>query len=196
MRYIIVSFLGFITLASFAQDSTATNQLEPLTIAYEYQKWEDFRSYEGKFRVLIPGAVSTKEQTLETGVGELTYHTAYCELKDKNADNLVYIISYCDYPDGGMHSDSTELLGEFFAATMEGAAASVEGAVVYEQTRDFREYPGRVWRVDYLEGKAVIKTRAFLVGNRFYSLQTITTKERSLNRSSERFFSSFRLFGG
>lgn len=197
MRFFCFCVLGMlIAVTGFGQDSLSVSEELLITVAYEYDQWEDFRSYEGRFRVLMPGEVIENTQLMEMPIGEVRFHTFYCELKDPGADNLVYILSYCDYPEGGMHSDSTQLLADFFDATLEGAAESVTGKVIYSQDHSYKNYPGRVWRIDYLEGKAVIKTRAFMVGQRFYSLQTITTKERSLNNSTEKFFESFRLFDG
>ena len=164
---------------------------KPITVT-EDQLWKELKSYEGNFRILCPGEMEVKVDSMITGIGQLAYHTFYFQ-DDNTAENLLYMLSYCDYPEYTVHSDSTELHQEFFKATLESAVNSVNGVLLYSDDMDFRGYPGKVWRIDYLNGMAVIKTRAYLIGNRYYSLQTITLKERSLNTASDKFLDSFRL---
>lgn len=157
-------------------------------------KWKEFQSYEGRFRVLAPGAFQQKVDSIETPLGKLAYHVFFYQPEAKDsADNLIYMVSYCDYPAFTLHSDSTELLEEFFETTIESAVESVGGELAYASERPYREYPGRIWRIDYINGEAVIKTRALVAGNRYYALQTATVRSRSLNTASERFMDSFRL---
>lgn len=154
-------------------------------------QWEEIKSYEGKFRILSPESMIKKVDTVETQIGKLAYHTHFFQ-DDLQGENLFYMLSYCDYPEYTVHSDSTALLPDFFEATMESAAKSVNGDLLYADDFSYREYPGKVWRIDYLEGKALIKTRAYLIGRRYYALQTITLKDRSLNTASDKFLDSFR----
>ncbi|RMG78204.1 MAG: hypothetical protein D6714_18500, partial [Bacteroidetes bacterium] len=133
--------------------------------------WQTFESYEGRFRVLAPGAMTEKIDSIQTDVGTLAYHVFFHQSDNKDADNLFYMVSYCDYPAGSVHSDSTELLAPFFEATLESAAASVDGKLIYADDIRYDDYPGKFWRIDYLDGQAIIKTKAFLVKNRYYSLQ-------------------------
>ena len=131
---------------------------------------------------------------METAVGSLVYHTFFIQMDDKTDDNLFYMVSYCDYPEGTFSADSTSLIEEFFQATMESAAQSVKGDILYQTDIHLGETPGKHWRIDYLDGKAVIKTRAYLAGQRYYSLQTIAWKEKNINSASDRFFDSFLIF--
>lgn len=170
--------------------------LLPLSIPLNGQVlkgWEEFKSYSGRFRVLLPGEMKEKLDTIPTSVGALAYHTFYYQPSEKNSDNLVYMVSFCDYPEFTIHSDSTELLREFFDATMDAARRSVRGELTYQDEIEQNGFPGRLWRIDYLDGKAVIKTKALVVGRRYYAVQTITFRNRSLNLSTDRFLDSFRL---
>jgi hypothetical protein len=161
--------------------------------AWTIAPWQEFVSYEGKFKILTPGELMVKVNPIETAIGHLEYHTFIYQPEDKQSDNLVYMVSYCDYPDHSVNSDSLNLMEDFFQTTIEGAVESVNGELRYSSEIKLGDYPGRLWRVDYAEGAVVIKTKAFLVGKRYYSLQTIMLKERSLNKSSDRFIDSFHL---
>lgn len=155
--------------------------------------WEEYVSIDGKFRIMMPGAVTKKVNEVDTPIGKLSYHTVLHQTTDDKADNLVYMVSYCEYPSNAIHSDSVYLVKDFFETTINTAVESVEGVLQYSSEINLRDYPGRIWKVSYNDGKALIKTKAFLIKNRYYSIQTITLKEKSLNISIDRFLDSFEL---
>lgn len=163
----------------------------PLTLTA--QSWPEEVHYEGKFRVRTPAALAERVDTIEVAIGALPYHVLYYQSPDLEADNLFYMVSYTDYPAGAAHADSTALLEAFWQTTVAASVESLGGELLYENTAPFGDYPGHRWRVDYLDGKAIVKTWAFLRGNRYYALQTIALKDKSLNPSTDRFFRSFEL---
>ena len=148
---------------------------------------------EGRFKILLPGSFTEKIDSVKTDVGHLVYHTFFLQNEEESAENLFYMVSYCDYPPSVVFADSTGLVEDFFKNTIEAAAETVKGEVAYSADIQLDTHPGKQWRIDYLDGKAVIKTRAYLVGSRFYSMQTIAWKVKSLNADGTRFFDSFKL---
>ncbi len=163
-----------------------------IDLSAESKKWRSYSSYNGNFSVLSPGDMIEKVDTVLTAMGELAYHTFFFHNKAQNADNVLYMLSYCDYPEGALHHDSIELLQDFFDVTMDAAAKSVKGELLYSNDIEIHGFPGKRWRIDYLDGDAIIKTKAFVSGHRYYALQTITKKERSLNFSADKFLDSFQ----
>ena len=157
------------------------------------QDWKEFKSYDGKFRVLVPGQMLEKVNSIETAIGVLDYHSYLLHKSDDEADNVLYLVSYCDYPVHTMHSDSLELLKDFFQNTIESAVQSIQGELDYSTEIQIDEYPGMLWRINYNNGSAIIKTKAYLVNNRFYSIQGVAYRNKSLNPSLDRFLNSFRL---
>jgi hypothetical protein len=163
------------------------------TAIFAQNAWQEHTNPEGRFRIMLPGSFTEKVDSVKTEIGTLAYHTLFLQTNDEAADNLFYMVSYCDYPASMVFADSVGLTEEFFQSTIETAAETVKGTVAYTSDIQLDKYPGKQWRIDYLEGKAVIKNRAYLVGSRYYSLQTIAFKEKSLNADGIRFFDSFRL---
>ena len=157
------------------------------------EDWKTFKDYDGRFSVLVPGELEKRSTAIDTEIGTLTYHSFVYQSKDEEADNLVYMVSYCDYPEQTIHSDSTELIQSFFETTLESSVKSVEGELVYETDVTMDNFPGKHWRVNYNGDKATIKTKAYVVGRRYYSVQAITYKYKSLNPSMDKFLDSFRL---
>lgn len=161
-------------------------------MSFLFTEWVLYESKDSQFRILAPGALKEKVDTFETKLGELYYHTLFYQAEVETG-NQVYMISYCDYPEGTIHSDSIDLLPNFFKETMETATFSINGELMYKTDEEVQGFPGKYWRIDYRQGKAVIKTKAFLVKNRYYALQVVATKERHINPDSDRFIESFRL---
>jgi len=156
--------------------------------------WQEYTSMEGQYRILTPGDFVEKQDTVATAIGNLVYHTNFYQPADESDDNLFYMVSFCDYPEGIVFADSTDMLEEFFQNTMQTAAKSVKGKLLYSTDIHLGQHPGKYWRIDYLDGKAIIKTKAYLAGRRYYAVQTIAYKEKNINPSSEKFFDSFRVF--
>lgn len=155
--------------------------------------WAEAVLEEAGCRVLAPGPLTEKVDTIGTAIGPIVYHTFFYRSEGEGPENFVYMLSYCDYPEGSVHSDSTQLLNEFFQTTIEAAAASVDGEIIYVDEVFQQDYPGRFWRINYRDDQAVIRTKAYIVKNRYYAIQTIMHRERSLNPASDRFLDSFRL---
>ena len=166
--------------------------LSILSLTFQSQ-WETYLSYDGRFSVAVPGILQEKIDSVQTDLGKMAYHTFFLQQETETADNHVYMVNYCDYPEGIVFADSSGLVADFFRHTMEAAAESVNGEVLYSSDLELNGYPGKLWRIDYLDGNAVIKTKAYLIENRYYAIQTISGKDKNLNLSTERFFDSFKL---
>ena len=187
MKYLVVLLFWVLAgnVAVHAQTGLFGEDLLP--------EWTEFVSETGAFRVLAPGEFTLKVDSIETKIGTLAYHTYFLQDTTTDADNKIYMVSYCDYPEATVHSDSTGLLADFFTETMEAAVFSIDGELAYWDEVELEQFPGRFWRVDYLGGQALIKTKAVLVKSRYYAVQTVMLKGKSMNNSSNRFLDSFRL---
>ena len=168
------------------------NLLLLLVLLLQQNAWVETISYDGNFKISAPGEMTHRQISKDTPVGELTYHSMFYEAVD-DADNVLYLISWVDYPEGSLHSDSLELVRSFLDATVETAVLNLDGELMYQSDEQVAGFPGRYWRIDYNKGTAVIKTKAFVAGRRFYSLQVASKRSKNLNRSVDLFFDSFRL---
>lgn len=157
-------------------------------------KWERIEHYEGRFSVSRPGPFRTWTDTIKTDMGEMVQHVYFLQPGSEKAENEVYMISYMDFPEGTLHHDSTDLLAEFFEETLAGAEANVRGEIMFQREEKLQGFPARYWRIDYLNGRAGIRTKAVVVANRFYTIQTVTRRAHGINHSTERFIDSFRIF--
>ena len=182
MLYRLLSCCVLLNLiASFSLNGQVTN-------------WKIFDTYDGQFRIEVPGGeMDRKEKVIHTEIGEITYVTFVHQMPLKESENALYIVSYCDYPANSMHSDSTALLEDFFSNTIEKASDSVYGEIRYEDDIYYIDYPGKLFRIDYRQGTATLKSKIFVVNNRFYNIQIATTKGKSMNDAADHFLDSFYL---
>lgn len=155
-------------------------------------KWDLYTSYDGGFKMEVPGAVVEKVDSVETKLGTIVQHAVFHQA-DAEAPNQVYLVQWYDFPEGGLHADSTELLTEFFQATVEGAAANVRGEVVYQGENNYGQNPGWLWRISYLDNQASIKSRFIIREQRCYLIQVVSYQKVSLNTEVERFLGEFQL---
>lgn len=83
---------------------------------------------------------------------------------------------------------------EFFQASQEEAIAAVGGELLFSNDETLQGYPGKFWRIDYLDGEASIRTKTYVVGSRYYQVQTVSKTVSGLNDSSGRYLGSLRFF--
>lgn len=158
------------------------------------QNWEEYHDFDGRFRILLPAKWDHRIDSISTAVGELAYHTFWLQTPTDTSDNVMYMLSYVDYPEGALHHDSTELVTEFLDASQEEAEKKMRGEVLFSTPKVRNGYPGRYWRIDYLDGQASVRTQVFIAGNRYYAFQTVSKSKRGVNSSTDRFFDSLVLF--
>lgn len=186
MRYSVlvgVILTAWNTTLLYGQDPAPSAQLK------QSAAWESYQSVEGGFGVLTPAPMRHRVDSSLTPIGKLVYHSFIC----REGADMVYLVSFCDYPEETVHSDSLDLLKEFFQATVEESIVSTEGELVYEEDYVFLGFPGKHWRINSAKTKSVIRSRAFVAKNRYYCVQTVMGRGQSLNPNSQRFLESFRL---
>lgn len=193
MRIIALLFCSFLALNQVNAQGTPASTTNKPPITSNTENWKDFTSIHGQFKVRVPGEFKEKADTFDTDIGNLVYHTFFYQDQSEGAENFVYMISYVDYPVGAVHSDSTELLEEFFKATIDQATFSIAGDLAYSNPIEEQGYPGFLWRINYRQNTGIIKTKALLKNNRYYAIQAVSTKELGLNPTIDRFLDSFQI---
>ena len=156
------------------------------------QTWVRFSPNNQPFEVYVPGEMKSGEKKLLTDVGEL-HAITWLYNSDGNDPNYLYSVSYVDYPEGTFHSDSIDLISEFFEISLQTHIKGLKGQLVYKSDTPYLSYPGLLYRASYNDNKAIVKSRLILSGDRFYALQVYTVSEKSLNPEMDKFLSSFEI---
>ncbi len=146
------------------------------------------------FSIEFPAAPIEEEQNMESAIGVLKlYVRMYEVLEIEKDDNYAYGIITTEYPVGTIHSDSTQTLQKVFDGAVNGSVENVKGKLLSQKVVKINGFPGREFRIDFQDGLATIKMKAFLVKNKMFILQTITDPKKEGNPSAERFLGSFKL---
>lgn len=160
-------------------------------------RWIEHNDLDGRFRLLSPAEFTHSLDSIETAVGVQAYHTFHLQAPNQErAENVIYALSYVDFPQGSLHHDSLELVTEFLLGTEEEAGAAVGGETVYAADKLLFGYPARQWRIDYPSrgGVASARTLAIVAGNRYYELKVFSRSDKGINKSADKFFDSLRIF--
>lgn len=158
------------------------------------QRWELYQDLDGGFEILLPAPWEHRVDTVSTDIGPLAYHTYFLNVTVDTADNVFYMLSYVDYPEGSVHEDSTELVNELLEASQEEALERMSGELLFSTEKEIDFHAGRYWRIDYLDGNASVRTQAFVAGRRYYAIQTISRTRKGINKSTDKFFGSLRVY--
>lgn len=138
-----------------------------------------------------PDTLKYFPKTSKTELGELILHQYSCR-QELNNKIIKYTFQFCDYPQGTIHHDSLELLKDFFEATAESSAKTVFGNLDYSSVETINGYPGMIWRISFDQEKGLIKSKAFVKGNRYFNLKVEYPRTMSMERSIDEFMDSFR----
>ncbi len=158
-------------------------------------QWQNYEDSVGTYSVLLPDTeLRTQVDTMLTELGVVYYHTVFFHREEDKGVSL-YKVSWCDYPEKTVHSDSLDLVNDFFEATIESAVEVVQGKLIYKEPIYMDGYPARQWRIHYNKGNAVLHSAACLVDNRYFLLQSAAPREYGLSPEIERFLSSWRYSG-
>jgi hypothetical protein len=152
--------------------------------------WKEFRSAEGRFRVLTPGDLILKKAKIKTNVGTLDYNTYYYQTKKGTGVYTYYAVQYYDYPEGTINMDSTSMINELLETTIVSSMASIKGELLYKSEVDGSAYPSRLWRMDF--GNAFAKSKCFIKKDHFIMIQYITLKSNT-SLDGDKFLNSLRI---
>ncbi len=157
-------------------------------------EWQLLTSVEGGFQIYAPGAMEHTIQPIETDLGSVDYHSYYLEMKDDSMGNFIFVASFYKLSEPIFPRDSVAAIDDFFAATIAQSAHSVAGDVIFKDDIRYRqEYPGRLWRIHFNDDQTVMKSKAYLVDNAFYSLQVAVDSDHALSDLIDYYFDSFKL---
>ncbi|MCU0348295.1 MAG: hypothetical protein MUC59_15240 [Saprospiraceae bacterium] len=146
------------------------------------------------YSIEFPSQPIHESQLAPSEIGDLKLDIRLFEVVEiEQDDNYVYGIISTEYPAGTAHSDDKPAHASIFEHAVNGAVTNVDGKLLSNKEVEINGYPGRDFRIDFQNGLAVIRMKAYLVKNKLFILQTICDPKKEGNISAERFFSSFKL---
>jgi len=155
-------------------------------------QWIEYSSKESSFTVSVPFEMDHKEDLFLTDMGQIVFHSYRCT-PGKDDRNAIYMVHHYSYPDSLLSLDTTGLIQELFQATIEESVKNLVGQLDYSTDVHYEEHPGILYRIKYNNGKAVVKSKAYVIEDEFYVLQVFATVDNSINDTMDVFLDSFRI---
>ena len=157
-------------------------------------EWIKYQSEESEFSVLVPGKMNHTLKEIPTEVGTIIFNTFQCT-PSKDDRNALYIVHHYDYPDSLITRDTTMLHNELLEATVEESITTLDGHLDYKISTRYDQHHGILYRIKYNDGKAVLKSKAFIIGDHIFVLQVYATIDNSINNLMDYFLESFQYTG-
>ncbi|MFK7949077.1 MAG: hypothetical protein AB8G11_15920 [Saprospiraceae bacterium] len=157
--------------------------------------WEIFRFERGLFQIEMPALPAFSSQQLTTDLGDLKMSIFMHEGEEGIDDNILYMISFTDYPADKINSKKMDeaTLDEYYKGSVQGSVSNMGGKLLDEKNIELFGHEAREIKIDYLDGQAVMRMQILLVENRMYALQTVALADNDDNADQKRFFNSFEL---
>ena len=145
-------------------------------------------------KIYFPHQPTDQSGTVNTSKGNLKVNIySYNVATNIGDDNLAYILTETEYPDSLINSDNKDELDAFFKNSIDGILNNFHGKLVSESQTAIQGFPGRQVKLDIQQGKSVMNIRLYLVKNRLYMLEIVTTADKDHNTSIQKFMNSFEI---
>lgn len=164
---------------------TGTGLLLTFLVACAQVKGTEYRSDTARFSALFPGTPTESIKTVNTDIGPIEMKM-YGVSKEQAAFNVVV----SDYPAKHVKEHgSTAILN----GNRDGAVQNTQGKLLSELIINVAGHPGRELKISTAGGKATIRSKIILVGNRLYQVVAVTRAADSYAPEIDRFLESFKL---
>ncbi|MDQ2855654.1 MAG: hypothetical protein M3R68_04955 [Acidobacteriota bacterium] len=162
---------------------------QPSTIESNSSAWQEFSSDKGRYSVLMPGRPTAK--TISIPIEGLQINMYMQSLKT----TIRYSVSYYDLP---VKVEDPDEIKKFLLNTKRGGISGIHGRLLEDREIKLGMYQG--YYVTLLTpDDSVLRSKSFLVGQRFYQVTINTPKEpvpgksRFFQEVATRFLDSFKL---
>jgi hypothetical protein len=148
-------------------------------------EWTEYRSDAARFAASFPGKPTESTKTANTAVGSIEM-----KMYGVSQRQTAFSVAVADYP-----PDQVKQLGPvtILDGARDGAVATTQGKLLSELIIDMAGNPGREVKIGIAGGKATVRAKILLVGNRLYQIIAVTPMEDSYAPQVRRFLDSFRL---
>lgn len=156
--------------------------------------WATFTSADKDFSILFPEPPKETDQKLETAIGQLVVKM----YTSKASENEAYMLMTTDYPEtSNISSDAdTAFLAKLFRGAIDGGIQNLgDGKLLSEKHVKLDKYPGREFKISFMDGEGLVHGRVYLADKRMYMIQIVGAKEGAAQWEAARFMNSFKLSG-
>jgi len=147
--------------------------------------WQELKSEQGKFSVLMPGIPNYKKHIVNTSSGMLDLHEY-----SLNKPDIAFSASYCDYPIEVVKQTSKKVI---LSNVRDGVISGMHGRLLSELIIEINGHPGRQLHAEISSGTGIMEGRIYIVENRLYQISVATGKQNAFSTDINRYLDSFKL---
>ena len=154
------------------------------------------KSEEHGYQIEFPSLPMDNHPSVNSPFGELKMHVFLYDasMVNKKDENQMYLLNLTIYPpQGEIHSNRGENISEFYRSTIDGIIKQNRGTILTQKEIEINNYPGKEFKLEIKNGKAILTGRLFLIENKMFLIQTIADKKKEGNQAQQKFFESFLL---
>ena len=155
--------------------------------------WTVFTSDQGAVSVLTPGELKHEVKQIPTSSGEIKVHNYTYRATDTTEQVFLYSITHYALPLDKLSPDSTDIVEDLFDETLSSISERIRGEVLYTQTEQFQDFPARISRIKYDEGRYSLKNKMILARDQIYLIEVFSTYEKGAEFKIRKFINSFSL---
>jgi len=157
---------------------------QPVAAPDDFQKWQEFVSPEGRFRVLMPGTPKFENSVVHTRLGSLPVK-AY----DVESGDWKFSVFYGDLDSAGLQEVSPE---EWIDAVRDIYKVRSQANLLIERGLWLHGHKGKETRFELSVGW-IVGRRMYSVNRRIYTVNVSRKKHESLEAVIAHFFDSFQI---
>jgi len=156
--------------------------------------WVWMENKEAGFKILFPRQAVVSRDSVKSSAGKLARNILTHEVGKFKDDNLVYSLSFVDYPDTLISSEYKDVIIDNFMKEVIGTVVTENKASKLLDIKiNYKEYPGRKVKMAIMDGKGFAYMQLYLVQSRLYLQSVSCEKEHDNNTAIDKFMKSFTL---
>jgi hypothetical protein len=152
--------------------------------AHGQQKWSEFKSQSGGFKVLMPGTPKEQKVKIPGPNGTKIDQTVFMV----DGGSVAHLVAF------QVNTAEADNVTKALQAVRDGVAQNFKGKVL--ESKDVKlagKYPGLEFQVEVPQFKAVYRSRVYFVGKSFYQVTVLGPMDVVTSQDSDRYLDSFAL---
>lgn len=182
-RFVLLLSFSFVVLLANGQ----------FDLSFDVSQWKRIEALDKSCTIYAPLQMTVRVDSVDTEIGEIMTVQHLLQQSTEFTPNFMFNLTYTRYPQGVISLDSTAIIEDVLRTTFENSSLKLGGDLIYYSDIDYKDLPGKIWKIKYGDGQYMMKSKAFVDDDRLYLVQVASLAEFASNRAVDHFFDSFKV---
>lgn len=160
---------------------------------FDVSEWIRVDAIDKSCTIYAPSKMGLKIDSLEVEIGKIYYIHHIIRTDPLIDPNFLYQLSYTNYPPGVIPQDSIDIIRDMLEMTVNQSVMAQNGELLYSADKDYKDYPGKIWRTAYDNDQYGMKSLAYFAHDHLFMIHVAFLKENSTNKAVDHFLNSFKI---